>query len=298
MDQYTDELEHTLPEEARRHPATWAKENLRQIAADLLAEPGRYKLFGAYWWGVKHLLRHSGVGPRGAWFRGPYADEAVRGLADHGQPALNLHAALRRVRAWDDGPEWLDRPEADLGICEWSDGQVEMYRLSDTDCGHQLDLFDAADRQEHRRRHYLQTVTEYLPRTWRSHGDRALEDGNPGRAAVCYQRMIHLATSRTDRSEAWLLLGMTYDQMGHFPKAVFCYQNLYEKENEHWILGNIANSHYQAGRIRDAIACYEQALKLMPGNPEFAAGLEAARLKLGRGRPEPGDFRQLELAHA
>lgn len=298
MDQYTDALEETLPAEAITHPAGWLKDTLKNLADDLLGEPARYKLFGAYWWEVKHLLRQTRTGPRTAWFRGPCTDEAVRLLSDHGSPQLNLHAALRRSRDWDDGPEWLDRPEADLGICEWLNGQVEMYRLSDTDCGHQLDLFEAADHQEQKRWHYLDSVTEFLPRTWRNHGDRALEDGEYGRAAVCYQRMIHLSTSRTDRSEAWLLLGMTYDQMGHFPKAIFCYQNLYERENEHWILGNIANSCFQAGRVREAFDCFDQALKLMPGNPEFEAGLEAARLKLVQVRTTGDDFPQMELAHA
>ncbi len=300
MDHYTAELAASLPTEALRKPVHWVKENLKIIAQDLCREPSGYRLYGCYWWGVKYLLRQSETGSRSAWFRGPCQDEEIRHLTDHGAPALNLHAALEHGRLWDDGPEWLERDDAALGIYEWNNGDVELYRLSDTDTGHQLDLFEMADLQEQRRKRYLETVSVFLPRTWRSHGDRALENADPRRAAVCYQRMIHLSTSHTDRSEAWLLLGMTYDQMGHYPKAIFCYENLYERENEHWILGNIATSHFQAGNTRRSIEYFEQALKLMPGNPEFAAGLEAARLKLGikASSFENDDHLQLELAHA
>jgi tetratricopeptide (TPR) repeat protein len=300
MDHYTEELEHSLPEAAKTHPAGWTKEQLRQCAAELLDEPARYKLYGSYWWGLKHLLRQAQIGPRSAWFHGPCSDEGVRRLSDHGSTVLNLHAALTRARLWDDGLVWLERPEASLCICEWPDGQVELYRLSDTDTGHQLDLFEMAERQERRLQQYLDSVAEFLPRTWRNHGEEALEDHNPDRAVVCYQRMAHLATSRNDRSEAWLLLGMTFDQKKHWNKAVFCYRNLFEKENEHWILGNIAASCFNAGQIREAISWYEQALKHMPGNPEFLAGLAAAHHHLGKMSPATGDRDQLalELAHA
>ena len=300
MDQYTEELELSLPLDAVKRPVSWIKSSLKTCAAGLLAEPARYKLYGSYWWGLKQLLRQHDLGAHDRHHVGGEAcsDEPVRKLSDHGSDVLNLHAALVREKLWNDGPAWLERPEAGLCICEWPDGQVELYRLSDTDTGHQLDLFEEASHQEKRLNHYLETVSDYLPRTWRSHGDRALADHNPDRAVVCYQRMAHLAVSRSDRSEAWLLLGMTFDQKAHWHKAIFCYRNLYEKENEHWILGNIAASFFNAGQINEAILHYEQALKQMPGNPEFEAGLEAARIRLHSHPQHDGDDMQLELAHA
>ena len=280
MDLYSNEIERSLPETARHQPAIWIKESLKQLGAELRQCPGRYKLYGCWWWGLKHLLKTMAVGPRSAWYLGPCQDETVRTRIDLGDISLNLQAALERARLWDDGPEWLDRREATRSICEWPDGQVELYQLSDTDAGHQLDLFETITLQEQRLRHYLNSITDFLPRTWRNLGDQAMISQQPARAAVCYQRMLHLSTSQTERSDAWLLLGLCYDQMGHFPKAIFCYKNLFEKDKEDWLLGNIASSCYQAGRIREAIEYWEQALYVMPGNPEFAAGLATARHEL------------------
>lgn len=284
---YSTEVESTLPEECRTRRAAWIKARLKSIGAELAADRSAYKRYGSYWWGVKALLKRHAVGGKRAWFHGPSADEETRRRSDHGDDALNLQAALNYAELCAPDGQWLQRDEAALHICEWSDGGVELYRLADGDTGRQLDLFAQAERQAERLSQYLGSVADFLPRTWRSKGDRALQNGNLDLAVACYRRMMLLAGDGLDRTEAWLLLGMTFDQKRHFNKAIFCYLNLYEREKQHWLLGNIAASYSQAGKFGAAVDYYEQALRHMPGNPEFEAGLRQNRLRLSRQQEQP-----------
>ena len=279
---FTDEVESSLTEEIHKRPMAWLKTSLQTIGSILQDNPSHYKMFGVYWWGVKYLLKHHNIGGKRAWYKGSYSDEIARLNADHGEDILNIQAAQNYASIVRPDNNWLDREESTPHFCEWEDGSVELYQLSDCDTGYQLDLFGNLELQAAKLERYLQSVTDFLPRTWRAKGDRAMQNGNIDLAIACYRRMVLLTGEGMDRTEAWLLLGMTFDQKKHFNKAIFCYMNLYEREKQHWLLGNIAASYSLAGKYRQAVDFYEQALRHMPDNPEFLAGLMSCRQKLIR----------------
>ncbi len=60
-------------------------------------------------------------------------------------------------------------------------------------------------------------------------------------------------------------------------KALFCYQNAFQRDQEGWIQGLMADAWLEDNEPQEALQCYQAALRSMPGNPEYQAGLERTR---------------------
>lgn len=63
----------------------------RNIVQQLQVDPGRYKLFGIYWWPVKALLKRAGYGPDQLYMLGSYQDPETAALV----PAMTLAETLK-----------------------------------------------------------------------------------------------------------------------------------------------------------------------------------------------------------
>jgi len=241
------------------------------LCTTLSLRDGAYKSFGPYWWQLKSLLKQAKIG-KNAWYRGSYTDQMVFKNSNHGSPLLNLWAALRYKELH--GHNSLGVPE--IHICEWWDGQVGMYEAIDHDMGHQLDLFESARQKERFETLFLQETQEFLPRPWRERGEKALHEGNPWRAIVCFKRAIAIDGGAQDKNDAWLFLAQAFEAIGHFAKASFCYEILFKRSEEHWTLGYMAACQLELNHYQQALELFEQALTYSPGNPEFLSGRDRA----------------------
>jgi len=272
-----NELALTLPEEAKRRPSSWLRAQLSLIAPSLLAYDGSYRSFGSYWWIIKRLLKEGRYGRR-AWFQGSYIDHEADKQTDHGSTVLNLWAAVhyREIHGYD------THSIEELHICEWMDGSVSLYKPSDPDAGFQLDLFDSVRKHEESTKRFLLQPEVFLSRPWRERGEKALENQEWLRAIVCFKRSLSGSGSSADHDDAWLFLGQAFTGLGHFHKSYFCFNTLYQRTHEPWVLGLMASSLLDSGDIRKANELYAQAVKLSPGNPEISSGYDHARKLLAQ----------------
>jgi cytochrome c-type biogenesis protein CcmH/NrfG len=89
-----------------------------------------------------------------------------------------------------------------------------------------------------------------------------------------------VAHDEESRLQSWLRIGTTFNEGGHHTKAIVAFEQAYRRGKEAWILGLIGQAAFEAGRYGEAAQLFRGALESMPGNPEYRAGLEAARARL------------------
>jgi hypothetical protein len=63
---------------------------LRNALQQLQEEPGRYKLFGVWWWAMKAMLKRAGYGPDQLYMLGSYTDPETAAMV----PAASLNETL------------------------------------------------------------------------------------------------------------------------------------------------------------------------------------------------------------
>lgn len=246
---------------------------LRETAKRLRALPETYRSFGPYWWAVKKFLRSRGR--RRAWFTGPADDTELPGHGDRREG----RELLREGFFYFDQESGDGEPLPDLHLAEGREGAF-LYQLQDPDAGRQLDLFEEVENEERRREQFLRNTACYLPGPWLQSGDDALAEGEYHRAVARYKRALAVAHDEESRLQSWLRIGTALDEAGHHRKAIVAFEQAYRRGKEGWILGLIGQAALAAGRYGEAANRFSAALETMPGNPEYQAGLEAARVRL------------------
>ena len=98
----------------------------RNIVQALQVEPGRYKLFGIYWWPIKVLLKRAGYGPDQLYMLGGYQDPETAALV----PGMGLEDTLRA--AFEEYGRNARYPR-EAGHVEGPDGEVVV--IYDEDAG-------------------------------------------------------------------------------------------------------------------------------------------------------------------
>ena len=115
------------------------------------------------------------------------------------------------------------------------------------------------------------------------------------RAAFCYLRAIGTpyGADYREKNDAWLLLAQTYEEVGQFSKAYFCYEALYAKDQEGWVLGAMAHALHEQGLYSKALDTWERVLAVCPGNPEFLAGRDRTLASCTTMEERPGRHQNL-----
>lgn len=254
---------------------------LRESAKALIALPESYRAFGPYWWVVKSALRRGRR--KRAWFTGAAMDrELLRalGLDPRGElPESDERRCLVEGFFYHDLESEGGMPPSELHIPEGQDGAM-IYQLQDPDAGRQLDLFEEMENRERRREQFLRHTASYLPGPWLQAGDEAVGKGETHRGVARYRRALTVAHDEESRLQSWLRIGTALNEAGHHTKAIVAFEQAYRRGKEGWILGLIGQAALEAGRYGEAAQQFRGALETMPGNPEYQAGLEAARARL------------------
>lgn len=257
------------------------EDRLEDSGKSLEALPEGYHAFGPYWWVVKSTLRRGRK--RRAWFSGAALDrellEAV-GLDPSGELPEDLRKQLlREAFFYHDLEAEGGMPLPELHLVDGVDGAL-IYQLQDPDAGRQLDLFEEVENQERRREQFLRHTASYLPGPWLQSGDEAVAAEESHRGVARYKRALLVAHDEESRLQGWLRIGTALNEAGHHTKAIVAFEQAYRRGKEGWILGLIGQAALEAGRYGEAAQQFRSALESMPGNPEYQAGLEAARERL------------------
>jgi len=270
---------------------------LTDLAPRLIAERREHRHFGPYWWWIKPLLKHA-PGARRGWIRGGYQDHTflaqLSGPRDTtGTPHTTAHepdptaatAENRRI-AWLGlhyyEAELVDELPTEFHIVETVDHHVFAYHLYDADASRQMDLFTADEEPSAEVQQLLRDPARFSGSAWLQRAEELDARGEPWRAAAALRRAIGRSIDTTDRSRAWLRLGQLFQHQNHVHKAIFCYRNAFERDQEGWVQGLMADAWEQAGEPHEALRCYRRALEAMPGNPEYQAGMTRAEHAIRR----------------
>ncbi|MFP4329646.1 MAG: hypothetical protein ACOC28_02685 [Alkalispirochaetaceae bacterium] len=256
---------------------TEISQRLAELAEELRENRELYRTFGPYWWLVKRDL--PGPSRRRGWFTRGYSDREVLARIDPG-PSREARRRLMREALHYQAHEAADgAPYSDIHLLE-SGGEAKVYRLQDPDAGRQLDLFEELENRELRREEFLRRPATYLPTPWLRRGDEEVRRGATLRGVACYKRALLVAHDQESRLQAWLRIGTVCQERGEPGKAAVAYEQAYEPGKEGWILGLVGQALLEAGRPGEAALRLREALDATPGNPEYRAGLEAARRQL------------------
>jgi tetratricopeptide (TPR) repeat protein len=256
------------------------EDEIHDIAPRIAVKRNEYRHFGPYWWWVKPLLRKS-PGSRRSWIRGGYTD---RSLVAETDPAILTHPAFDDTERWLAwlglqyyAAEVVDDTPAGFHIIQTGHRRVSMYTLYDADASEQIDLFGDEGESNASLDAFLSDPTRYTGGAWLTRAEEYIESNEPFRAAAALRRAIRRAVDGTDRTKAWIRLGQLFQEQDHVYKALFCYQNAYEKDREAWIQGLMGDAWLQLDEPQEAAQCFHAALQAMPGNPEYIAGYERAQ---------------------
>ena len=230
---------------------------LTNIRAEISENTTSYRNFGGYWAELKPLVYAR---------KTPSLEQAV--------PILPAALAYRSIHAI--GRHLTSHEESLYHL--WEQDEAELISVYDSALEGsregQLDLFIDMEQQEQEAQAFLTSPQDFLPRTWKEQGDAALMDGEYHRAVRCYKRSALLSQDYIYRGEMWLAMGLAMESAEHHRKALLCFENAYEKAQEGWILGHIAQSWQSLGRLDQARYYYQEALQHMPGNPEYLSALK------------------------
>jgi tetratricopeptide (TPR) repeat protein len=280
---------------------------LSDLAPRLIAERQEHRHFGPYWWWIKPMLKNV-PGTRRGWVRGGYQDRtflaqlagrrddpddavAPLGSIEQADPAAvteqNRRIAWLGLRYYE--AELVDDIPAEFHIVETAGHHVFAYQLYDADASRQMDLFAGEEEPSAEVQQLLRDPVRFSGTAWLRRADELDAQGEPWRAAAALRRSIGRSIDPTDRSRAWLRLGQLFQDQNHVHKAIFCYRNAFERDQEGWVQGLMADAWEQAGEPHEALRCYRRALEAMPGNPEYQAGMARAEHAIRReGRQAAG----------
>lgn len=98
-------------------PAMDVQAALRNTLQQLQEEPGRYRLFGIYWWPIKALLKRAGYGPDQLYILGQFQDADTAALVPRMPLAETLREAFaeyQRNAAYPHQDGRVEDPDGDL----------------------------------------------------------------------------------------------------------------------------------------------------------------------------------------
>jgi predicted negative regulator of RcsB-dependent stress response len=288
-------LDRVTPEERDRQ----LDDSIHDLAPRIAVKKNEYRHFGPYWWWVKPLIRRS-PGARRSWFRGGYTDRAFMEeldphVLDHpgfstsvtGPSSLTTGTTAAPPAQRDRWLAWLglqyynaetvDDTPAGFHVVQTAHKRVIAYSVYDADASEQLHLFGDAGEADGALSDFLSDPARYTGSTWFHRAEEHAAAGRTHHAAAALRRAIQRAVDGSDRTRAWLRLGQIYQENDHVRKALFCYQNAFQRDQEGWIQGLMADAWLQDNEPQEALQCYQAALHSMPGNPEYQAGLERTR---------------------
>ena len=258
---------------------------LTDLAPRLTAKRSEHRHFGPYWWWIKPLLKRV-PGTRRGWVRGGYQDRTFLAQLSGGRADPATATEHDRRIAWLGlryyEAELVDDLPAEFHIVETVDHHVFAYQLYDADASRQMDLFAAEEEPSAEVQQLLRDPARFSGTAWLRRADELDARGEPWRAAAALRRAIGRSIDATDRSRAWLRLGQLFQEQNHVHKAIFCYRNAFERDQEGWVQGLMADAWEQAGEPHEALRCYRRALEAMPGNPEYQAGMARAEHAIRR----------------
>ncbi|MFW5643874.1 MAG: tetratricopeptide repeat protein [Alkalispirochaeta sp.] len=289
----TDEITRLLQNSTPRERQEEVADALHDLAPRIAAKRNEYRHFGPFWWWIKPLLPTI-PGARRSWYRGGYRDRDFLSDTDvqllHHPAAEEIRAALPWLGIRYYYTEIVDDTPAGFHIVERTPRDVFAYVVYDADAGEQLDLFD--DPADARRGDdtFLADPTRYTGSAWLPRAEEYIARGEPFRGAAALRRAINRAVDNGDRIRAWIRLGQLFQELDHVRKALFCYQNAYERDREAWIQGMMGDAWLQAGEPSEALQCYHVALAAMPGNPEYLAGIERAQRGIANHGPTAAGY--------
>lgn len=252
-------------------------ERLTELAPRLSVNRAEYRHFGPYWWWIKPLVARIRT-TRGSWLRGGHLDRDF--VRQCGLPHPDLRVAAEGLAYYD--YETVGEQPASFHVVESAAGVASHYDLCDPDAGHQLDLFEREPSANSRLSALLADPTQFAASNWLRVADRFASEGAWVRGAAALRRAIDTALASDDRLRAWIQLGQLYQEHGHHSKALLCYRNAYERGQEAWIQGLMAELYLLDNRPAAAVESYRAALAAMPGNPEYQARLHQAEEMLQR----------------
>lgn len=265
---------------------------LNDLAPRLEAGRRDHRHFGPYWWWFKPLLR-SAPGARRSWVRGGFRDRSILEACldpasllppDHGGTEREQQRWLAWIGLQYFRSEIVDDRPAGFHIVELADRSVVSYQVYDGDASRQMDLFDTPSTISPEVEQLFRDPSSFSGSAWLRRADQLEQTGRPWAAAAALRRAISNAVDADDRSRAWLRLGQLFQEQHHVRKAIFCYRNAFERDQEAWIQGLMGEAWQQAGEPHEALRCYRAALESMPGNPEYQAGVVRAEQEIKRHR--------------
>lgn len=272
---YKSDIDQSLISEFQLDSRKGRLQFLKELAEDLLNFPQDYRLFGPYWWYVKEQIRREGIARRGWFHNSPGDREIVEQLHPLG-PEYALAASLQYLRLMQEEPNPPTDWELERNI--WETGkECELLPVQDNGLHSQGDLFAEIEQSETERREFLNMPDNYIPRIWKEKGNLRLEEGKPFHAMRCYMRYLSTSSDNSSRADAWLLMGLAFQNIGHYPKAIFAFSNAYDRDTQDWILAHLAEAQVEGGNLRDGLSLYENLVRAVPGNPEYLQRLEALR---------------------
>ncbi|HMP96352.1 MAG TPA: tetratricopeptide repeat protein [Kiritimatiellia bacterium] len=121
-----------------------------------------------------------------------------------------------------------------------------------------------------------------------------------GIATALASGSMRLFAESTTVEEHWLAAHAAYDRGDH-AEALQHYRAIQAAGIDNAVIWyNLANTHFRAGRIGDAVLHYRRAWYLSPRDPDTAANLELAQQRVGAVSPVPRliDRAAQELSHA
>ena len=264
-------------------------DNLAEIAPRVIANRREHQHFGPYWWWVKPLLRTT-PGARRSWVRGGYRDTQFldRVTGDTTDIVTEVTGSNQDTERWIAylglqyyRAEVVDDVPIATHLVEFPNHEVAQYHLYDADASQQMELFEEEPHLSAEVTQLLRDPSRISSTVWLRRADALSIEGQPWLATACLRRAVENALDRDDRSRAWLRMGEILQERGHVYKAIFCYRNAFEREQEGWVQGLMGAAWLQAGEAAKALSCYQNAIEAMPGNPEYRAGLEAAKRACG-----------------
>jgi predicted negative regulator of RcsB-dependent stress response len=271
---------------------TEIEETIHDLAPLIAVKRNEYRHFGPYWWWVKPVLGRS-PGARRSWIRGGYTDRQYLDTVDR---HMLSHPAMDDPERWTVWlglhyyrTETVDDTPAGFHIVQTGHRSATSYTVYDADASEQLDLFPGDESSHSGLAAFLADPTRYTGSAWLPRAEEYIAAGQPFHGAAALRRAIHRAVDGGDRARAWIRLGQLFQELDHVHKALFCYHNAYQKDEEAWIQGLMADAWMQADEPQEALQCFHAALQAMPGNPEYHAGCERAqRMVAEHGRVAAG----------
>lgn len=95
----------------------------------------------------------------------------------------------------------------------------------------------------------------------------------------------------------WLNIGRVYMAQKNYPKAIEAYREAKRYANQDFIIYELGNALLDAGKTKDAIAEFQEGVKLIPQNASMRYSLALAYLKDGMKKPALAEFKKAaELA--